>query len=306
LALVLILALFMAGTAVALAARAVLLPRIRADRNVGRIAAYGYAGAEATVEAPGRKAVLPRIAAGIGEIFERGRTSERRNEVRKLLRAAGFWEANPSSVLGYRVLGTGLFGSCVLYMSTKGGWSPFMTVVSTGYGIGLGWIGPMFVLKARARRRTERIELDLPEMIDLLVVTLEAGVGFTGALTRSTERLTGPLGDEIRLTLREHNLGLSMNNALTNFLDRCDVPSVRAFVRSVIQSEALGVSIGQVMRDLATEMRTRRRQIVEEKAQKAPIKMLFPLAFLILPALLLIVLYPGLENLVQTLRNTGT
>jgi tight adherence protein C len=304
-ALVLILALLLAGTAVALAARAALLPRIRADRNVGRIAAYGYAGGETAVEAPERKAVLPRIAAGIGEVFQRQGTSERQNEIRKLVRAAGFWEMNPAAILGYRILGTALLGSCALYLSTKGGWSPFMVMVTTVYAVVLGWIGPRFGLKARARRRTERIELDLPEMIDLLVVTLEAGVGFTGALTRSTDRLTGPLGDEIRLTLREHNLGLSMNNALTNFLDRCDVPSVRSFVRSVIQSEALGVSIGGVMRDLATEMRTRRRQIVEERAQKAPIKMLFPLAFLILPALLMIVLYPGLENLIQTLRTTG-
>jgi tight adherence protein C len=304
-ALLVILALFLAGTAVALVARAAVLPRIRADRSVGRIAAYGYASAEATVEAPERKAVFPRIAAGIGEIVTRGRTSERQNEVRKLIRAAGFWELNPNAVLGYRILGTVLFGSCVLWTSTKGGWSPFMTMVSTGYALGLGWIGPMFALKARARRRTERIELDLPEMIDLLVVTLEAGVGFNAALTRSTERLSGPLGDEVRLTLREHNLGLSMHSALTNFLDRCDVPSVRAFVRAVVQSESLGISIGQVMRELATEMRARRRQIVEEKAQKAPIKMLFPLAFLILPALLLIVLYPGLANLVETLGNTG-
>ena len=96
-----------------------------------------------------------------------------------------------------------------------------------------------------------------------------------------------------------------MNQALTNLLERCDVPSIRAFVRSIIQSEALGVSIGQVMRDLAADMRMRRRQIIEEKAQKAPIKILFPLAFMILPSLLLILLFPGLYSLVQTLSNTG-
>ena len=136
-------------------------------------------------------------------------------------------------------------------------------------------------------------------------MTLEAGVGFNAALQRSSERMTGPLGDEIRLTLREHHLGLGMDGALTNLLDRCDIPSIRAFVRSIIQSEALGVSIGQVMRELAGDMRKRRRQIIEEKAQKAPIKMLFPLAFMILPALLLIMLFPGLYSLVQTLSSTG-
>jgi tight adherence protein C len=304
-ALVLILALFLAGMAVALVARAALLPRMRADRSVGRIAAYGYAGEGAAVEVPEREALIPRIAAGIGEIFQRQGTSERQNELRKRIRAAGLWEMNPATVLGYRVLATGILGLTVLWLTAKGGWSPFWVILATVYAVGIGWLGPMFALKSRARRRTERIELDLPEMIDLLVVTLEAGVGFTGALTRSTERLTGPLGDEARLTLREHNLGLSMHAALTNFLDRCDVPAVRAFVRAVTQSEALGISIGQVMRELASEMRSRRRQIIEEKAQKAPIKMLFPLAFLILPALLMIILYPGLANIVQTLANTG-
>jgi tight adherence protein C len=304
-ALVLIIALFMAGTAVALLARAALLPKIRADRSVGRIAAYGYAG-EGAVEVPTRTAVFPRIAAGVGEIFQRGKApSERQNEMRKLIRAAGFWEMNPATVVGYRAIGTAFFGLSVLYLTSKGGWNPMIVLIATAYGVAIGWIGPMFIIRSRARRRTERIELDLPEMIDLLVVTLEAGVGFNGALTRSTERLTGPLGDEARLTLREHNLGLSMHHALTNFLDRCDVPAVRAFVRAVVQSEALGVSIGGVMRELAHDMRKRRRQIIEEKAQKVPIKMLFPLAFLILPALLMIILYPGLANIVQTLANTG-
>ena len=219
--------------------------------------------------------------------------------------AAGLWNVKPAAILGYRVLAATLLGALVLWSGVSAGWSPFLVVIGCAYATGVSWIAPMFLLKARARRRTERIELELPELIDLLVVTLEAGVGFTAALQRSAEGMTGPLGDEIRLTLREHNLGLSMDRALGNLLERCDVPAIRAFVRSVIQSETLGVSIGQVMRGLSGDMRKRRRQIIEEKAQKAPIKMLFPLAFLILPALLMIVLYPGLVSLVETLSSTG-
>jgi tight adherence protein C len=302
-ALLLIFGLLLAGTAVALVARAALLPRIRADKNIGRIATYGYAG-DTTVEAPDRESWVARIAAAVGTVMERSASSERREEVRKLLLAAGSWETKPSTVLGYRALGTALLGTLTLWSTSKS-WSPVFVVVGTAYAAGLGWFGPMFVLRMRARRRTERIELELPELIDLLVVTLEAGVGFTAALTRATEQMKGPLGDEVRLTLREHNLGLAMDRALGNFLERCDVPAVRAFVRSVVQSEALGVSIGAVMRDLSKEMRARRRQIIEEKAMKAPVKILFPLAFLILPALLIIVLYPGLVNLLQTLQNTA-
>jgi tight adherence protein C len=96
-----------------------------------------------------------------------------------------------------------------------------------------------------------------------------------------------------------------MQAALANLLRRCEVPSIRAFVRAVTQSEHLGISIGHVMRELSSDIRKRRRQIIEEKAQKAPIKILFPLAFLILPALLLVVLFPGAYNIVETLGGGG-
>lgn len=301
--LALIAALLLTGAALALVARAALLPRIRAGQNVARIAAYGYGG-EAAVTAPTRSPVLPKLVSRVGERVS-ARTSEaRREELRKLILAAGFWETKPTTVLGYRLLGTTLLAGLMLWAGAQGGWNGLLVLVAAAYAGALGWIGPMFLLKGRARRRLERIELDLPELIDLVVVTLEAGVGFNGALQRSAERMTGPLADEIRLTMHEHNLGLAMDRALTNMLDRCDALSMRAFVRSVIQSQALGVSLGQVMRDLSGDMRKRRRQIIEERAQKAPIKMLFPLAFMILPALLLIVLFPGLHSIVETLRNT--
>jgi tight adherence protein C len=301
--LILVIALVLASAAVVLVARAALFPRIRAGENVGRIAGYGYATAPVEAESE-RVAVLPQIARRLGDRFARGASSDRHEQMRKLLLSAGAWSTTSATLLGYRVLGTLFFGGLAVWTSASSGWSGVIAVVFAVYGAALGWLGPLLFLRARARRRLERIELELPELIDLIVVTLEAGVGFNAALQRASERMTGPLGDEIRLTLREHTLGLGMDGALTNLLDRCDVPAVRAFVRSVLQSESLGVSIGQVMRDLSHDMRVRRRQIIEEKAQKAPIKMLFPLAFLILPALLLIVLFPGLYNITQTLGGT--
>lgn len=301
--LILILALLLAAAALTLVARAALLPRIRAGENVGRIAAYGY-GHEGAAAGPARTPLFPKLAASLGARFAGGKPSRRQEELRKLILSAGFWETKPATVIGYRLFATGLLTTLAIWAGIQGGWSPLFVAIAGAYAAATGWIGPMFLIKARARRRTERIELDLPELIDLVVVTLEAGVGFNGALQRSAERMTGPLADEIRLTMHEHNLGLAMDRALTNMLERCDVLSMRAFVRSVIQSQALGVSLGQVMRDLSGDMRKRRRQIIEEKAQKAPIKMLFPLAFMILPALLLIVLFPGLHGIVETLKNT--
>ena len=139
------------------------------------------------------------------------------------------------------------------------------------------------------------IDYELPNLIDLLVVTVEAGLGFTGSLQLAAERFTGPLGDELRLTLQEQSMGLSTNEALRNLLDRCDTPLMRSFVRSVLQGETLGVSIGQIMRDLAVDMRKRRRAAAEERAQKAPIKLLFPLTFLILPAMMIVILGPAVR-----------
>ena len=130
------------------------------------------------------------------------------------------------------------------------------------------------------RRRHEQIDYELPELIDLLVVTVEAGVGFVGSMRIASQHVRDPLGQELRLTLQEQSMGLSSTEALTNLLDRADTPGVRMFVRSIVQGETLGVSIGQIMRNLATEMRKRRKAAAEERAQKAPIKMLFPLVFL--------------------------
>ena len=113
-------------------------------------------------------------------------------------------------------------------------------------------------------------------MIDLLVVALEAGVSLAAALRVSAKEIKGPLG-EMELTLQEANMGLSPTEALENLSVRADTPSMRMFIRSIIQGETLGVSIGQIMRNLAIEMRKRRKSAAEERAQKAPIKMVFPL-----------------------------
>ena len=168
-------------------------------------------------------------------------------------------------------------------------------------GLILGWIGPSFYVHRRARLRLQSIDEGLPNMIDLLVVTLEAGVAFTAALRLSADRLTGPLGQEIKLTIQEQSLGITTLEALENWLRRCDTPSVRSFVRAMVQGDRLGVSIGQILRNQAVEMRARQRHMVEEKAQKAPVKILFPLVFLIFPAMFVIILAPALFKIIENL-----
>jgi tight adherence protein C len=149
----------------------------------------------------------------------------------------------------------------------------------------------------------ERIDYEVPELVDLLVTTVEAGVGFAGALQLSARRTRGPLGEELRLTLREQSMGLTPNESLSNMLTRVDSPALRAFVQAILQGEMLGVSIGRILRDLAVDMRKRRRQAAEERAQKAPVKLLFPLVILILPAMFIVVLGPAVYGVVHSLGN---
>jgi len=125
-----------------------------------------------------------------------------------------------------------------------------------------------------------------------VVVTLEAGIAFSSSLQMSAARFKGALGEEMRLTLQEQRMGVELTESLTNLRERIDSPNLKSFVRSVVQGERLGVSIGNVMRDLSIDMRKRRRQRAEEQAQKTPVKLLLPLIFLILPTLFIVVLAP--------------
>ena len=160
---------------------------------------------------------------------------------------------------------------------------------------------PPVMVRTRADRRLAEIDYELPELIDSLVVTVEAGMGFTGALGLASREIGGPLGDELSLTIREQTMGLSTEAALTNMLKRADTPGMHSFVRSVLQGETLGVSIGEIMRALGTEMRGRRRAAAEERAHKAPVYMLFPLVFFIFPAVFIVLLFPAVYNFSHSL-----
>ena len=159
----------------------------------------------------------------------------------------------------------------------------------------------MFV-DTRARKRREQIERGLPDLIDLLVVTLEAGLSFPQSLRLAAQKIKEPLASEVRLTLQEQNMGLTLVEALEHFLQRVNTPGVRMFARSIAQGETMGVSTGHIMRNLALEMRKRQRAYAEERAQKAPIKMLFPILFFIMPALFIVIFVPVMIQIVDLLK----
>jgi tight adherence protein C len=213
---------------------------------------------------------------------------------------AGLYTLQPAVFLGYRALGSACGGLALMWLAGAGGHSGGTVLFATVFGAFAGWVLPQTIVRKKAEHRLGQIEIALPELIDLLVVTVEAGLGFSRSMQVAAGKLQGPLGDELRLAVQEQRMGLASTEALSSILKRCDTPSMRSFVRSVIQGETLGVSMGTIMRNLATEMRKRRRASAEERAQKAPVKMLFPLVFLIFPPIFIILLYPAVYNFGQS------
>jgi tight adherence protein C len=292
--LILIVGLLLAGTAVAMVTRALSMPRARTTDALAQIADYGYAGPRAPRSGKGPLTgaldnLANRTGAWVAERFGSLREAKLRDE----LMAAGIYGLSPRKFMGYRLLSSIGIPTLWLWSSSTGGYPGLLTFLGLLFCVVLGWMGPIVVVRKRAERRLARVDYELPELIDLLVVTVEAGLGFNGSLHVASSRLRGPLGDELRLAMQEQTMGLTTSEALTNMLTRCQTPLMRSFVRGVLQGETLGVSIGKIMRDLATDMRKRRRQSAEERAQKAPVKILFPLVFLIFPAMFVVLLGPA-------------
>jgi tight adherence protein C len=162
---------------------------------------------------------------------------------------------------------------------------------------GIGFIAPDFIVSNRARARKDRIRAELPDALDLMAVSVEAGMGFDGAISKLTEHMEGPLADEFALTLSEIRIGEGRSEALKKLADRTGTPELSSFVRSIIQADQLGISLGRILRVQANDSRLKRQAAAEEKAMKAPIKMLFPTVLFIFPAMFLVILGPAFLNL---------
>jgi tight adherence protein C len=289
------------GITAALLGRALALPRIRARQRLAGFAAYGYSGgARPAGQDRALGGALNGVAGSLGRIAAGRMKGLSEAGMRQELLAAGMYRLNPVTLIGYRVICAIAFPA-TLWAVTAGKMSGLLAVGGTGLLVLIGWIGPMTVVRRRARARLARIDYELPELVDLLVLTVESGLGFAGSMQIAGERFSGPLGDEVRLALQEQAMGLSTDQALANMVQRAPSDAMRSFARSIRQGEALGVSIGQIMRSLANEMRDRRRSMAEERAQKAPIKILFPLVALIFPSIFVVLLGPAVLNLMQTM-----
>jgi tight adherence protein C len=276
--------------------------RTRTAERLSTIHDYGFT-AEPQVETyltqQPRTSALASAATWLGDLLSKRFGAVGEDEVRDQLMSAGMYTLSARTLLGYRTVATILFPLLVFLLV---GVSKPLDLLMIGLGAFAGWVLPLTVVQRKARKRLDEIDRRLPDLIDLLCVMIEAGLSFGAAMRLAAGQFEPPMSDELRLTLQEQTMGLGIDEALGNFAQRADTPAVRAFVRAMGQGERMGISTGQIMRNLAHEMRARRRSQAEEKAQKAPVVMLFPLVFLIFPAMFIILMTPAIINLMQSFK----
>jgi len=175
-----------------------------------------------------------------------------------------------------------------------------MAMMYTGLGAVLGYMLPGMWLGSKIKERKKSIVKALPDALDLLTISVEAGLGFDIALKRVTEKWDDELSKEFKRVLLDISLGRTRRDALRDMSDRCEVEDVQIFTSAIIQAEQLGVSIAKILKLQSDQMRERRRQRAEEQAQKAPVLMLFPMVFLIFPSIFVVILGPAVPKIMTS------
>jgi tight adherence protein C len=206
--------------------------------------------------------------------------------------AAEFW--------GLRVVATVVLGGLIFLLMSLSG-QPFGKRLLLGAAAAaIGFLYPQIWLNSKIRSRQAAIIKALPDALDLLTICVEAGLGFDAAMQRVSEKWDDPLSQEFGRVIRDIGLGRARRDGLRDMADRMEVPDVTSFVAAIIQTEQLGVSIAKVLRIQSDQMRIKRRQRAEEKAHQAPIKMLFPLVFLIFPTIYIVLLGPAILTVMES------
>lgn len=220
------------------------------------------------------------------------------DQAEHLLESAGYpWNLRVRDYLVIKM--TVLLGVPVLVYLITGAANHRLGLVNTGAALLLALIIPDFILKRLAVLRRQKIIAALPDVLDLLTVSVEAGLGFDQALLKMTEKTKGPLTEEFKRVLNEMRIGKTRRDALRELSIRTGVDDLQTFTAAIIQADQLGVSIGNVLRIQSRQLRERRRLKAEEKAQKAPVKMLIPMIIFIFPCLFIILLGPGVLQLID-------
>jgi tight adherence protein C len=271
-------------------------------RSLAVLEAMDNAPAELTAELdrPFGERVLQPLQDRALQLGRRLSGADSADRVRRKLDLAG----NPRDwsvdrVVSGKVIGAVSLAAVGLALSLVFGVGVPMRVLMTLGGLALGFFVPDLYLYHAAHERSERIQRDLPDAIDLLTISVEAGLGFDAALQQVSRNTEGPLAEEFARVLREMQIGQGRSAALRALSDRTTVPELRSFVSAMVQADAFGIPVAQVLRVQSSEMRVKRRQRAETKAQQVPVKMTVPLIFCILPCLFIAVMGPAVISVMD-------
>jgi tight adherence protein C len=248
----------------------------------------------------GERVVTPTMGrlTTVGHRFTAGDQSDRIKHKLELAGSPAGWDTD--RVIAFKVLG--LFAGVILGLLLGfliGGLLP--AIAATVAVALLGFYLPNLILYQTAYNRSDQIRKDLPDALDLLTISVEAGLAFDAALSQVARNTHGPLADEFFRVLQEMQIGMGRTEAMRALGDRTDVEELRGFVTAMVQADAFGIPIANVLRIQAKEMRVKRSQRAEEQAQKVPVKILFPLIFCILPCLFIVVLGPAAINIYNSI-----
>lgn len=256
---------------------------------------------EIELQAPFTERFLRPMMSGIARIIARFTPGGALESTQKRLIHAGFaGRLQASDFLGMKGFGAIIGGVIGVGTSLRliPSWGTVGLVLCVAMFGALGYYMPDLWLRGRERQRRDQIQRALPDAIDLLTISVEAGLGFDAALARVVEKSDNTLTREFGRVINEMRVGVARRDALRALVERTGIDDLNTFVTAIVQAEQLGASIANVLRIQAAEMRVRRRQRAEILAHQAPIKMLFPMAFLIMPPIFVVVLGPAIPGIV--------
>lgn len=276
--------------------------KISIEERLAAFAEHPMTLEEIELSMPFRERVVAPFVFKVARALSRFTPRSNVEKVRqRLIEAGSPTNLGVSEFLGLRVMLMVILGGSFFLLFLLAGTDPMQLIlIPVVIGV-LGYMLPGIWLSRKVKERKKEVQLALPDAIDLLTISVEAGLGFDPAVARVAEKWDNALTAELRRMLHEMRIGTSRRKAMRDLADRVNIEDLNVFVTSIVQADQLGVSISQVLRVQSRQMRLRRRQRAEEQAHKAPIKMLFPMVFLIFPAMYVVILGP----VVPQLANSG-
>jgi tight adherence protein C len=273
------------------------------ERSVALVQALTNAPKELTKEydEPFGDRIMAPLQQRASKVARRLSGSDAPERIRKRLDVAG----NPSGWTVERVQAGKVIGAITMFLMSAAltalmGTSLTIRIVIVVGATLIGWLGPNLYLYQKVYDRSKRMQRDLPDAIDLMTISVESGLAFDASVQQVARNTDGPLADEFSRVLREMQIGTGRADALRGLAERTEVDDVKAFVTAMVQADSFGIPIANVLRIQSSEMRIKRRQRAEEKAQKVPVKITIPLIFCILPTLFIAVMGPAVIHVMDS------